>query len=141
PAVESRNGFTVSAVPSEQTMSLAVCKTTGPFESLAIREALRYAVDPAPIAEAVYLGQAVLNGLPLSHLNELWNAELSDEYPAPDADRARELLEESGYDGETIVLGYGAVQPGAEAVATILQSQLSEVGFDVEVWGATNIVA
>ncbi|MCS3903917.1 peptide/nickel transport system substrate-binding protein [Methylohalomonas lacus] len=104
-----------------------------------VREAIAYAIDRDAIIEHVLGGAARPAGglLPADH----WAGHPTLDGYAHDPARARALLEQAGYaagDGPAIVYKTSN-NPARIRLATIIQHQLKEVGFDVEIrsydWG------
>lgn len=107
----------------------------GPFAEKAVRQAANYAIDKTAIVENILQGTAeVAAGPTPPAFAWAYNEEL-EPYPH-DPDRARELLEEAGYDGETVTFyvtegGSGMLDP--VAMGTAIQADLEAVGMDVEI--------
>lgn len=103
-----------------------------PFDDWRVRQAIQYAIDLDEINQAVTLGlanpprSAFPDALP-GFTPELWTF-------GRDLDKARELLAEAGYpDGFSTTISYNTGNNQRELSAIVLQSQLAEVGIDVEV--------
>ncbi|NIK10664.1 ABC transporter substrate-binding protein [Alkalibacillus almallahensis] len=107
-----------------------------PINDATVRQAINHAINREEIAEAMYAGyaQPAVNPVPPNYLG--YNDEL--ELYEYDLERAQELLAEAGYeDGFEIDLWTMPVarpyMPDAETVATIIQSDLSEIGVSVNI--------
>ncbi len=107
----------------------------GPFTDHALRQAVNYAVDKESLVENVLQGTATVADSPIAPAFDwAYNEEL-DPYPY-DPDRARELVEQSGYDGEEIVFyvtegGSGMLDP--IPMGTAIQADLSDIGLEVSI--------
>ena len=98
-----------------------------------LRQAINYAVDKEGIAEAIYGGYAVpADGQVLTPGHFGYNPDV-EAYPY-DPDMARQLIEESGYDGSEIRLEseVGRWLKDKELVEAIA-GQLTEVGLNVKI--------
>ncbi len=107
-----------------------------PFDSLTIRKAMQYAVDPEE------MGYAVVGDPNFWELNpslfppdHLWHVPDAGAgiYAQPDPERARAYLEQGGYDGTPIIILNSREDEIESRSALTLQSQLEAVGFVVDV--------
>lgn len=97
-----------------------------------IRQAMNYAVDKEAIANDLFSGFASVAACqPLTTAHFGYNDEL-EAYPY-DPDRARQLLEEAGYAGETVTLlgATGRWLKDAE-MSEVVIAYLTDVGFNIE---------
>lgn len=107
----------------------------GPFESQAVRQAVNFAVNKEALVNDVLQGTAEISAGPVPPAFAWAYNEEVDPYPY-DPDRARELLEEGGYEGEEIVFyvtegGSGMLDP--VAMGTAIQADLAAVGMNVRI--------
>lgn len=130
-AILSNDGLAAYTSPSPQQLQLWICATRPPFDSVDARKAVQSAVDPTAINAAIYGDRGVVNGLPIPSTYAAWSAELAEQVPPPDVDVAKRLADESGLSGSTVDMLYWSVAPELEGVATIVQSQLAEIGLTV----------
>jgi peptide/nickel transport system substrate-binding protein len=107
----------------------------GPFASQAVRQAVNFAVNKETLVNDVLQGTAEISAGPVPPAFAWAYNEEVDPYPY-DPDRARELLEEGGYEGEEIVFyvtegGSGMLDP--VAMGTAIQADLAAVGMNVRI--------
>lgn len=109
-----------------------------PFSDVRVRQAIAYAVDRKAIVDIALFGEATTiktGPIPPSH----W-AYVSDEAYKRDIVKAKKLLADAGFsNGFKATLKVGADYKSQVAIAQVVQSQLKEVGIEVEVkpmeWG------
>jgi peptide/nickel transport system substrate-binding protein len=108
---------------------IALRSDRGPAADKEFREALNYAVDQQLIIDTI------LNGSASPIVTPVWagleNAQDFGPWPY-DPDRARELLEEVGYDGEpfNLTVGTGSI-PASDQIGLAVAGMLEEVGITV----------
>ncbi|MDO5713522.1 MAG: ABC transporter substrate-binding protein [Tissierellia bacterium] len=111
----------------------------GPFADIKAREALAYAVDMKTIVESVYEG---VGSVATGPVNPNFAYSISpDTEPVPyDPEKAKQLFEEAGVAPGTTFKMYVNDNPQRQDMATIIQSQLREIGYDATIttleWGA-----
>lgn len=98
-----------------------------------LRQALNYAIDRDALNEALWLGRAVV---PASHtmqeFGELYMPEIQTF--AYDPEKAKELLKESGYNGETIRYDTSAVYyTNGLLAAQAIQQMWADIGVKMEI--------
>ena len=107
-----------------------------PFDDKMTRQAMRYALDMEELAFSMvgdedfwFLNPSLF---PPGHI---WHVPEGDggRYNSPDPDRAREMLEQSGYDGTPIIILNSREDDIESRGALAIQSQLEQVGFTVDV--------
>jgi peptide/nickel transport system substrate-binding protein len=97
-----------------------------------VRLAVRYGVDVPSILEGAFDGRweqatAILPpGMPIGYWEEAPKYER-------DVEQAKQYLADAGAEGLKLVMAVSADEPGAETVAEIVQANLNEVGFEIEV--------
>lgn len=110
-------------------------KAKEPFAELEVREALNYAIDRETIAKSVYGNDefyAFDGALFDPEQTELYSDKGTEAYDTFDKEKAKQLLEDSHYNGETLQLMYSNSYERYEKTAEIVKQQLEEVGFVVE---------
>ncbi|SON53766.1 Periplasmic oligopeptide-binding protein oppA [Hartmannibacter diazotrophicus] len=117
-----------------------------PFDNVKVRQAVNYAVDRDALVGlygGTVLAQPVCQILPPDFPGHedscIYTQDPGTEWSAPDMEKAKQLVEESGTKGQkvTVITEDNAV---SRAVGTYLQSVLSELGYDASVKAiSTNI--
>ena len=126
-------GLTLNAAPTLSYYVLQLNASREPMGELALRQAIACAIDRQDILDAALLGEGEVTG-PLT--SPAYRSDVSGLFCyEQDQDRARALLAEAGYpDGFSAkVMAANGEPPTASAVAQIIQSQLSEVGIELEI--------
>ncbi|WP_156758829.1 ABC transporter substrate-binding protein [Microbacterium karelineae] len=135
-SVEGGDQAQVFSELSNGVVFLGVNSTAGPLSDPAVREAVSLAIDKQAIADGLLMGLAEPATAMLAPAVEGFSAEVTD--TGYDPERARELLDEAGYDGEVIDFDYatdGRI-PLSSEVAQTVQGALEEVGIAVRMNGA-----
>lgn len=103
-----------------------------PTDDETLRRALNYAVDQEEIVENIVDGVGVPARGPFSNAIP-WV--IHDELPeyGPDFDRASELVDESDYDGEELVLMVDSADDEHATIAEYLQSNFEEIGVNTNI--------
>ena len=107
----------------------------GPFSDKLVRQAANYAIDKKALTENVLQGTADIAAGPTPPAFAWAYDESLDPYPY-DPEKAKELLEEAGYDGEELTFyvtegGSGMLDP--IAMGTAIQADLQKVGMSVKI--------
>lgn len=135
-SVEDSAQATVFSELSNGVVFLGVNSTEGALTDPLVREAVSSAIDKSAIAENLLMGLAEPATTMLAPAVEGFSEEVTD--TGYDPDRAKDLLDEAGYDGEVIALDYatdGRI-PLSSEVAQTIQGFLEEVGITVQMNGA-----
>ncbi|NBG87998.1 glutathione ABC transporter substrate-binding protein [Isachenkonia alkalipeptolytica] len=109
-----------------------------PFDDVRVRQAINYAVNVESIIDSVMEGSGEVATGPIGPM--VWGANEELEPYGHDIEKAKELMEEAGYeDGFSTTIWTNDNQLRQD-IAQITQSQLEEIGIDVEIevleWGA-----
>lgn len=110
-------------------------KTEAPFNDVKARRAFMSALDMKPIMQAAFGSEDFYRLQPgiLQPEQKQWASDAgSDIYNQQDVDEARQLLEESGYDGEELTWVTTREYPYMYTNATVAQQQLEKVGFNIK---------
>lgn len=121
----STNGYTV----------LTPDKSEAPFDDVLVRQALNAALNKEAIAKATYGNEEFyeLDGaLFTPNQTALYSNENIDQFLSYDLDKAKQLLEESSYDGKPVKIIFSSDSSDYKKIAEIAEQQLEEAGFTVE---------
>ena len=141
PALDAASAAALTNAPGVQvqhTQDLAYSvlgfnTSTAPFDKPEVREAVNTAIDRGQLVQAAYYGQAVPAG-PLSPALTAWALPV-DQFPCyhPDPARSVALLKQAGLTPpvKITINVLGSLQQVVD-VAQVLQAQLNQAGFDVE---------
>ncbi|MCA1776944.1 MAG: ABC transporter substrate-binding protein [Loktanella sp.] len=126
-------GLDLLTAPTLSYHVLQLNASRAPMDQLAVRQAISCAIDRQDILDGALLGEGEVTG-PLTS-PAYRNDPASLFCYEQDQDRARELLAEAGFaDGfEASILAANGEPPTAIAEAQLIQSQLAEVGIDLEI--------
>lgn len=103
-----------------------------PFDNIDFRLAIKHAVDRNELVDKIFRGFAGLgNDHPVAQSMPFFDDSI--EQRERDLDRAKHHLEKSGHAGAQIQLSAADVYAGTVDAALLIQSQLAQVGIDVEV--------
>jgi len=104
-----------------------------PTDNVKVRQAMVAAMNMEEIMDAATDGSFQLNGA-LQYPGQAYYSEAGTEfYNQADPERARQLLEEGGYDGEPIVLMTNQQFPFMYTTALVMSEQLKAAGMNAEV--------
>ena len=135
-AVEGQDSAQVFSALSNGVVFLGVNSTSGVLTDVRVRQAIGLAIDDEAITEGLLSGLAEPAKATLAPAVEGYSDDVED--AGYDPDRARELLAEAGYAGETIPFDYatdGRI-PLSSEVAQTVQASLADVGITTELRGA-----
>ncbi len=107
----------------------------GPFASKEVRQAANYAIDKEALVDNILQGTAEVAAGPTPPAFAWAHDDTLEPYPY-DPDKARELLESAGYEGEEVTFyvtegGSGMLDP--LAMGTAIQADLQAVGMPVKI--------
>lgn len=102
---------------------------SGPLADLEVRQAVRYAIDHQALLDTCWAGHGTLIGSMVPPTDP-WYEDLTGLYPH-DVAKAKQLLDESGYAGDTLRLRLPTL-PYAVSCGTVVKSQLEQAGFKVK---------
>lgn len=116
----------------EEPLASSNITDSNPFNSPQVREAMELVLDRDAIQQVVMRGQSIPTGIPTPPFVNGWTEEL-DAYPAPDVERAKELMAEAGYpDGFSVTLDTPNNRyVNDEAISTAYVGMLGQIGIDV----------
>ncbi len=129
-AVESNENLQVVTTASSTAYAVTFNNEQPPFDNLALRQAVQYALDDDAIIGNLGLGTGYAAPFPFPR--EAWYFPTAAN-PDTNLDRAIELMAEAGYaDGLTVTLTHIS-RPIDAQIAQIVQAQLAPIGITVEI--------
>ena len=136
-----QNGMTwTTNLRNNDAIRVGVCKSTPPFDSPLVRQALNYATDKLALNQTVEagMGQPQWGLFPIGaqyHVNAL------DGFYSYDPQKAKALLAQAGYpSGFSTSLTISPGDASLSQVAQILQAEWSQVGVKLKLVTTTNVV-
>ena len=134
-------GFDVTANPGNNAYTLNTCAEAGKiFASKEARQALQYAVNREDIAAAALAGTAIPVQTQVTPANPNYDKKLDSTYKHDPA-KAKALLKQADVAPGTKVTAVVPAQPPYPAIAEIVQSNLKDVGLDLQITTTTNFAA
>lgn len=101
-----------------------------PYNNIKIRQAVAYAIDREKIVKELLQGQAKVAHSIIPEESWAYSAGTKYEYnPA----KAKQLVQESGYNGEVIKFKFASGNSAVSQYAQVIQNSLKEVGLNVDV--------
>jgi ABC-type transport system substrate-binding protein len=133
-------GFVVDSVPSERAYQLGLCTTQGVFQSKQARQALQYAVNREDINQGALAGTGDPSISPVPPSSPYFDktAVKGIKY---NPKKAKALLKQAGVAPGTTVKALIPAQPPYNTIGEVVQSQLKDVGLNMEITNTTNFVA
>lgn len=130
----------VQSVPSLNVYFLGMDLTECPTKDIRVREAVNCALDMDTIVNTIFKwGGAERAYLPLPPNSWGYDKELENLAPKYDLEKAKSLMKEAGYENGFKSVVYAPNKPLRTQLATIVQTQLKEIGIDLEIktveWG------
>lgn len=130
----------VQAVPSLNVYFLGMDMSQGPTKDIRVRQAVNHALDMDIIVQTIFKwGGADQAYLPLPPTSWGYDEELEGMALKYDLEKAKELMKEAGYENGFKSVIYAPNKPLRAQLATIVQTQLKEIGIDLEIrtveWG------
>lgn len=129
--IEEHEDLMLHTSPTTVYIYMGFNASKAPFDNLKFRQAMDWAIDEEGIVDSVFRGSAVYTPGTVTPSQKYFN----DSEPSPryDVEKAKKLLKESGVDiSKTFTITANDDQVRID-VATIVQSQLKDIGIDVEV--------
>ena len=133
-------GFEVDSVPSERAYQLGLCTTQGIFTSKEARQALQYAINRDDINEGALAGTGDPSISPVPPSSPFFDKTVTKGIKH-DVAKAKALLKQAGIAPGTKVHALIPSQPPYNTIGEVVQSQLKDVGLDMQITNTTNFVA
>lgn len=130
-ALAGAPGVQIVQSPSANMVYIGLGNQIAPLSNKTLRQAISYAVNYDDILENVYKGDARRLRGPINASSPF---SIGDEVGYDrDLDRARALLQEAGYSGETLTLSIDSSRSEHELIAVRVQAALRDAGITVEI--------
>lgn len=129
-AVKAMEGTTLEVSPSFRLDYVYLNHAKKPLDDKRIRLALNYAANREAIMKAVYFGYGEIPNSYMPKVN-FWSDKV-EKIPF-DIEKAKQLVQEAGYDGTPIQLMVDTGNAPFRTIATILQQGWSQAGLKVEI--------
>ncbi|MCJ7622675.1 MAG: ABC transporter substrate-binding protein [Anaerolineaceae bacterium] len=129
-SIKTMDGVTLEVAPIYRLDYLYTNHSAPPLDNREFRLALNYATDREAILKNVYFGYGELPNTYMPKMN-FWSKDVP--MIPYDPEKAKELLAESSYDGETIEIMVTSGSTMEKQTATMLQQNWSEVGINSEI--------
>jgi len=140
-------GLTILSLQNSNNINFVEFSDRPPFDNVAFRKAINYAIDRDAIVELTYLGNATVNPCPLPVGNAAFDADLCAEHGYTfDPERAREMLAEANLtdgdgngfvemDGEELAVTLWTYTgfPEREKAVEIMQADFNEIGLKTDI--------
>ena len=133
-------GFVISSTPSTQVKIITLCVSDGPFAQKKARQALQYALDRKGINEAALFGAGTPTSVMLTPVSPFYDKSLEKTYSF-NPKKAKTLFKQGGVKPGSTIRALVATTPPQPAIAEIVQSNLKDLGFKVEITQSTNVPA
>lgn len=131
--IDQLSGFELLEMPEHASVyKLTINHQKEPMSDKRFRQALAYAIDRDELVEIVVQGYG-LAGSPgfIPPDNDWYNPEMEGLYPHDPA-RAEELLDDMGYEGETVELIINGGDTRAGRIGELIKEDLEAVGISVD---------
>ncbi len=138
----AREGYTIKQVPNASLIRISFnCSELSPCQDINLRKAIATCIDSAACAYSAQLnyGHMATNLINPSYLDATDALLVREDYYDYDVEKAKEYLEQSSFNGETIRV---LVQPNDNCTssAVLIQAYARELGIDMELMEYDNAV-
>jgi peptide/nickel transport system substrate-binding protein len=131
--LDQDENITAETVAPAAWSMLVLNTAEGVMSNQTLRQAVLAALDHEEIAQAAYGDGFYIMDPAIMHQETAWHTTAGEEfYNQNDPDRAAELMEEAGYDGEPIRLATTQEYSYMYYTAVVTEQQLEDAGFTVE---------
>jgi len=133
--IESLPNVEPVIVTPEAWLAFVPNKARPPFDDVRLRQAVNHALKKEALAQAAYGSKRfyqIDGSIFFPEQKNLYTEEGTEGYDAYDPDRAKQLMQEAGYDGEPIRFGVTSDYPDHFNATQVAVQQLEDVGFKVD---------
>ncbi|MEM1101271.1 MAG: ABC transporter substrate-binding protein, partial [Pseudomonadota bacterium] len=125
--------ISIFEVTGNQHYTFPMLTNVSPFDEMAVRQALKFAIDRQEMVDKILLGHgAVGNDHPIGPANQYYAADLPQN--PFDPDRARQILADAGLSDVSVQLSASdAAFSGAVDAAQLYQASAAQAGINIEV--------
>ncbi len=139
-AIEGQSGFSIAEQPGGAFWKINYNLSTPPFDNLAFRQAVNYAIDRQAIVDTLFGGDAEVAWQPYNSTFFGHDPSADNLYPH-DVAKAKAKLTEAGFpDGTKIELMFPANNTTFQRFTDLLVANLNEVGIQVDTFPSTDLV-
>ncbi|PWJ24122.1 peptide/nickel transport system substrate-binding protein [Branchiibius hedensis] len=128
--LESNSAVKTAVVPSNDYQYLTMNQKKAPFNNVAVRQAIAWAIDRQAIVQATTYGTGTENQLAIPKQSQ-WYTEY-DKY-SKDENKAKQLFAQAGHKGGTINFLATSDYPETVTTAQIIASALQPYGINVKI--------
>ncbi len=126
----SKQGIVMHEVPGLVWVGVHFGVTLPVMDNLKFRQACAYALDIRTMAKAAFMDYATINPSAVATTNQYWSPYFKRWY-TPDLAKAKQLLKESGYKGEEVVLDTTKKYSYMYRMGVATHAQLKAIGVNV----------
>ncbi|GIO05436.1 diguanylate phosphodiesterase [Brevibacillus reuszeri] len=130
--IKDKPGLVMAQTPSLNWGMLQFGMKKPPFDNPKMREAVAYAINKQEIVDIATWGMGEVAPSPVFP-STWWYSDAHANDIKQDVEKAKQLVKEAGYNGETIKIATSKAYDHHEKTAIVLQKQLKDIGLNVEV--------
>lgn len=132
-SLQQSTDVNLSEIPGVGFQFVFLNTTKLPFDNVAVRRALAYALDRDQIVQAVLFGHGTSLALPVPP-SVAWAYQKDTPYARRDIDKAKQELASAGVSGPiAFSLQISNASPQLQQVAELMKDQIKDAGFDMEI--------
>ena len=138
--IKGQPGLEVTALPGQGVYDLSLCPTSAVFKTKEARQAVSWAVNRDSINQAALAGTGPALVTPFGPGSPFFDKKLAKTY-SHNVKKAKALLKKAGVAPGTKVSAMVPTQAPYPAIAEIVQSNLKDVGLDLQITTTANFAA
>ncbi len=128
-AIDKSGNLKVERLPGSNIQYIGFNTQVAPFNNVKVRQAIAYAINREKIINELLSGQAKIAYSILPE--DSWAYTTGTKYTYDPA-KAKQLLQEAGYKGESIKFRYASGNESVNQYAQVIQNSLKDVGINIE---------